>query len=221
MIHRPISFSVVCVAAAALLSTLASVETASAGPDVKKAYATYKTACMVHEYEKYKFKLAVEFLEKERRKFSESCNTPTYYLYDDCRVTVEFIRRYNASAEYHGRNILRGEAACQEAKRNYVTALSERVTQALLTGPEPDPNVAAPTRRRSTAPVKKRPSRVRKPPIRRKSTVKKNRRRPPTRRHTTNDSRAAEFIGGLILFGLQQGIRSGSKRGGRGPGYIP
>lgn len=221
MIPSRALFSVTCVALTALLSMLASINTASAGPDVRKAYSTYKTSCLALEIEKYKFLQTVELLEKERLKFSTNCNTPTYYLDDHCRLVADMLGVYNAGAEYHGRNILRGEAACQKAKRNYITALTELVTEAVLTGPEPDPNAASPTRRRSTGTVKKSPNRTRKPPVRRKSTVKKNRRRPPTRHRTTNDTRAAEFIGGLILFGIQQGITSGSKRGGRGPGYIP
>lgn len=221
MIPRSALFSVVGMALAALLSTLASVHTASAGSDVKKAYATYRTACIQLKIQRYKFALAVNVVQEERHKFAEICNIPTYYLYENCRTIVETLRAYHTSAEYHGRNILRLGPECQEAKRNYITALSELVTEAVLTGPEPDPNAAAPSTRRSTGTVKKSPSRKRKPSVRRKSTVRKNRRRPPTRHRTTNDTRAAEFIGGLILFGIQQGIGSGSKRGGRGLGYIP
>ncbi len=221
MFPRSKSFPLVRLTLAALVLMIAAVGAASAGPDLRKAYSIYKTSCLVLEIEKHKFLESVRLLEEERRRFSESCNTPSYYLYDDCRKSARYLGVWHRSADHHARNILRSKTECQKAKRDYLTALSEKVTEALLLGPAPDPNATVPTRRRSTGSVKRSPSRTRKPPSRRKSSVKKNRRRPPTRRHTTRDSQAAEFIGGLILFGLQQGIRSGSKRGGRGPNYIP
>lgn len=211
------SFSLVRLPLAALVLMVAAAGTANARPDIRKAYALYKSSCIELEVEKDKFLQSVEFLEKAKAKFAEICKLPTDYLYENCRESARSVRNWHASAEYHARSILRRETECREAKRNYLTALDEIVTEALLT----DPSAAIPTRRRSTGTVKKSPSRTRKPPTRRKSSVKKNRRRPPTRRQTTRDTQAAEFIGGLILFGLQQGIRSGSKRGGRGPGYIP
>lgn len=210
---------------AALLLTALPLQRANAGHDIKEAWGRYQTACALykadvariergldyHDYIKLKFDQCLRDFSKARPEGSVTTESASVF----CSNEYSALKRLRLMLKANLAELREVKRLCEKTRERYTTALSEQVTEWVVTGAEPDPNKPAPTTRTTRKPPTYRHSA-------KQSQALRNRRKPPQRGHSTAQTQAAAIIGGIIIQGI---IKKGSKKRrphpSSRPGYVP
>jgi hypothetical protein len=192
-------------AAVILLVTSVPVERAMADHDIKEAWTAYQDACGLMKIDLLLAELALGNYKDAQEMYYHCLMFMGHQDKSYCDVNAESMQRDKTRLEARKQALQKTQELCDLARANYSAAMTELVTELILTGSPPEAQTTSrPTRRTPSYTVRQTPSGgIRREPVE----------RPPERGHSEAQTQAAAIIGGMVI----QGIISGTRRGTRAP----